>query len=429
MVGRLALTLASLVAGMPPAALAQLTPGDHQRVLRFGDVDRPYDVHVPPGYDGAAAVPLVVDIHGFTSNKEQQAGLSGMKRVADREGFIVVLPQGIGNSWNAGNLCCGIASRDNVDDVGFLRAVVSAIVAEATIDQRRVYVSGLSNGGGMTHTLACEAADLFAAAAPLAFPLPYGPLTLCQPSRPIPMMTFMGLTDVLVPYDGGGFPSAADTFAYWRDLNGCTGTEPDETVVTGMSRCETYTQCAGGVQTALCSITARAFPGTFFSGHILYFNDDLDLAETAWDFMSQFTLPQLGRLTGTDRLRIGGLVRLTDALEMQFGLAGGRWWAEDQHGNRLAGSYLERGPRRLDLALTEASRATLVQALQARAMEASGTALAITMTAPEKLRAHLNRARTRVKLQARLGIMGDVGGETKRGRYVFRIRGTLTEDG
>ena len=89
-----------------------------------------------------------------------------------------------------------------------------------------MYVTGLSNGGAMSQRLACDAADLFAAAAPMAFPLAYRPATGCQPSRSIPVLTVMGLTDVLVRYDNGTFGSAAATFAYWHYVNGCTADAP-----------------------------------------------------------------------------------------------------------------------------------------------------------------------------------------------------------
>ena len=115
-----------------------------------------------------------------------------------------------------------------VDDVGFARALVQVIAAEANIDLQRVYATGLSTGGAMSHRLACEAADVFAAVAPVAFPLAFAPLSNCQPSRPIAVLHFAGLTDGIVPYEGGELfpglppiPSAQESFTYWREVNGC----------------------------------------------------------------------------------------------------------------------------------------------------------------------------------------------------------------
>jgi cysteine-rich repeat protein len=214
-----------------------------------------------------------------------------MISLSDTEGFIVIHPQGISDSWNGG-ICCGPAVAQNIDDVAFAREIVITTATEANIDVYRVYATGLSNGGAMSHRLGCEAAAIFAAVAPMAFPLPLSPLSLCQPDRPIGVLHFAGLDDTLVPYGGGGLagvPSAADSFAYWRDVNGCGMGAPDETVVTGASYCEAYTTCDDGVEVGLCSIDADDVGP--FPGHILYFNQDLVLAEVAWDFLSQFEAP------------------------------------------------------------------------------------------------------------------------------------------
>jgi polyhydroxybutyrate depolymerase len=302
------------------AAFADFTPGNHLDLsLSFDSQTRVYDVHVPPSYDGSTAVPLVLDLHGAGSDKFQQRLISGMQARSDAEGFIAVWPQGLYNTWNAG-ICCGGAVSNGIDDVGFLRALVATIVAEANIDESRVYVTGLSNGGAMSQRLACEAADLFAAAAPMAFPIPFLPITQCQPSRPMPVLMFMGTNDTIVPYSG-----AAPSFAYWRDTNGCGNGAPDETVVTGDSMCETYTSCADGVETGLCSILST-FPAPF-EGHVLYANNDLVLSEVAWDFLSQFTLPASGidhfKCYKAKDLKSPKFAATTVALNDQFGINDG----------------------------------------------------------------------------------------------------------
>src|SRR5262249_36815190 len=193
---------------------------------------------------------------------------------------------GTTRSWNAGT-CCPPATTDSIDDVGFARAVVADIQSQANIDPLRIYATGLSNGGGMSHRLACEAADLFAAVAPVACPLLLDPFSICQPIRPIPVLAFAGLTDVVVPYAGGEsqpfpgvfFPPAPDSFAYWVGADGCGGGSPDivEHLGNGAS-CDTYTTCAGGVSVGLCSIHGTPVP--VYSGHILYLNTDgVDVAQ------------------------------------------------------------------------------------------------------------------------------------------------------
>jgi polyhydroxybutyrate depolymerase len=266
----------------------------------------------------------VLDLHGAGSNKAQQRLISGFQARSDAEGFIVVYPQGLFNTWNAG-ICCGGAMSNGINDVGFLRALVEVIVAEANIDERRIYVTGLSNGGAMSQRLACDAADLFAAAAPMAFPIPFLALSNCQPSRSMPVLMFMGINDAIVPYG-----TAAPSFAYWRDTNGCGNGAPDQTVVSGSSMCETYTSCADGVETGLCSILSTSPPP--FEGHILYFNNDFVLSGVAWDFLSQFELP----LSGIDHfkcykakdLKNPKFVKTTVQLSDQFGINDGDFDAQ-----------------------------------------------------------------------------------------------------
>jgi polyhydroxybutyrate depolymerase len=273
--------------GAPPSCrMSELAPGEQTFTIEFGGNMREYDVQVPLSYDGTVGVPLVLDFHGYTSDKDQQQSISGMQQLSESAGFVVVWPNGFGTlrSWNAGDFCCGQAQSQGLDDVGLARAIVADVSAKACIDPRRVYATGLSNGGAFSHRLACEAADLFAATAPVAYPIDFTPFDQCQPSRPIPVLHQHGRGDMVVPYDGSGFqPSTPASFAYWAQVNGCSG----DAVVTYMqddSICETYESCEAGVQVGLCSLDG---------GHVLYLenNDGVPVGELAWQFLSGFTLP------------------------------------------------------------------------------------------------------------------------------------------
>jgi len=260
-----------------------IVPGEHQVSLDFDGKERDYEVRVPLSYDNSHAVPLVIDMHGFTSNKDQQQLVSGWDDLAEAEGFIVVRPNGAGNSWNAGDFCCGSAQSQELDDVGLMKVIVAQVSTDACIDPRRVYATGISNGGAMSHRLACEAADVFAAVAPVSYPIDFDPFAKCQPSRPIAVMHLHGLNDLIVPYDGGlTAPSTPDSFAYWAGSNDCRG----DSVISysaGNSECRTYDNCEAGVKTALCAING---------GHLVYANlDTVPVAELSWQFLQQFTLP------------------------------------------------------------------------------------------------------------------------------------------
>src|SRR5262245_17309583 len=129
-----------LVLLVAASAHATFTSGENVRTLQSGGLERTYRVHVPPGFDGATPVPLVIDIHGLGSTATQQEGISGMRGLSDQHGFLVGYPDGLDNRFDAGT-CCG---NPGVDDVAFIRAMVGAIEAEAMVDSSRVYVTGLS---------------------------------------------------------------------------------------------------------------------------------------------------------------------------------------------------------------------------------------------------------------------------------------------
>ncbi len=256
---------------------AQSGSGDYARSLGFEGRTRTYNVHVPSTYVPGAPVPLVLDFHGYTGTSNAQAGTSGFRAVSDAENFIVAYPQGVGNSWNAATFCCGDARAAGLDDVGLAVAIVDAISAEFSIDSERVYATGLSNGGALAHRIACEASEVFAATAPVAFPLGLLPLTTCQPSRPITVAHFHGFGDTVVPYDGTFWaPASQSSFASWAEKNQCEGDPVSD------GPCETFTQCADGVETTLCSLNG---------GHIIYNNsNNFSVAWSAWNILSRFTL-------------------------------------------------------------------------------------------------------------------------------------------
>lgn len=235
-----------------------LKPGETTVSISAGGTARSYILHVPASYDGSSAVPLVLDFHPILSNAAFERANSGYAALSDKEGFIVAYPDGIDAAWNIGPCC---TTSRTVDDGGFARAIVSKIESESCVDQKRVYAVGYSMGGGMSHYLACNAADVFAAVAPSAFDLLTEDEEPCHPSRPITEITFRGTADPIVPYAGGAsrppnglnvtihFLGAVGTFQKWASLDGCTGS-PSAADANG---CQTYSQCSAGVEVTLCT--------------------------------------------------------------------------------------------------------------------------------------------------------------------------------
>jgi polyhydroxybutyrate depolymerase len=272
-------------AGREPAPCPGTTSfatGDNRSELQQGANLRRYNVYVPSSVAPDVRVPLVLDFHGNGSSGAQEQGGSGWQQKADAEGFIAVFPEGIGNGWNVGN-CCGRALSENIDDVGFARAIVEAVSEAACIDDKRVYATGISNGAGLAHRLACEAADVFAAIAAASADLVTDP---GMPARPISELSVRGESDRLVAYEGGNTgstgwysPGAKGTLELWKNIDGCTGT-PMRT----LEYCETFATCEAGVEVTLCSL-----PGV---GHILYDNAlGFEVPEVAWAMFERQTLP------------------------------------------------------------------------------------------------------------------------------------------
>lgn len=179
--------------------------------------------------EGPGPFPLVVALHGRLGTGAQMLKLSGLTAIAEQEHFIVVYPDGIDRSWADGRNTSP-ASKQGVDDVAFLRALIDEFVTKRSADPSRVYVLGMSNGGFMALTLACQAADTVTAVGSVTGFLGAQLAKSCSPTRAVPVAIIAGDTDPLVPFAGGeleggrgAITGADDTFALWRRLDGCEG--------------------------------------------------------------------------------------------------------------------------------------------------------------------------------------------------------------
>jgi polyhydroxybutyrate depolymerase len=196
--------------------------------LNYDGIDRAYLLHVPPSYDGLLAVPLVVVLHPYSGNPSGFQSETGFSNKADANNFIVVYPEGTGSprSWNAGN-CCGSAMTNNIDDVGFISALIDTLTAHYNIDSTRIYATGFSNGSIMAYRLAAELSQKIAAIAGAG-----GQMMLdeCNPVRAVPIMHLHSLDDGSVLYEGSDegfiYPSVEAVIDIWVEINNCD-TVPD----------------------------------------------------------------------------------------------------------------------------------------------------------------------------------------------------------
>jgi polyhydroxybutyrate depolymerase len=259
-----------------------LTSGDSTKKITVGGLSREYILHVPSGYTGNAAVPLVVDFHPIGGSDTAWRSGSPYPAVIDKEGVISAFPNGtaspnMGNAWNVQGCCT------TVDDVAFAKALVTDVEKVACIDVKRVYAVGFSMGGGMSHYLGCHAADVFAAVGPASFDLTQQNEAGCTPTRPITVISWRGKNDNVVAYAGGhsalvtgmaiDFLGAVGTFQKWASIDGCTGSAS----AADSDNCQTYSQCSAGVQVTLCTNNS--------GGH------EAAKASVVWPMLKKYTMP------------------------------------------------------------------------------------------------------------------------------------------
>ena len=239
----------------------------------MGSGRREYQLHVPPRYDPRTPAPLVLNLHGAAGNARWQMRQTNMNQLSDREGFLIVYPEGTpgqvssARTWNAGR-CCGRAHEKGVDDVAAIAAILDDVSSRYCVDPDRVYAAGMSNGGMMVLRLACELSSRLAAVASVA-----GALVVdrCAPSRPVSVMLVHGSADAVVPPAGGAsrspitagmiFEPVRRLAETWAARDGCTGATTDD---GGAASCETWQPCRGNAAVRLCIVkgSRHVWPGS-----------------------------------------------------------------------------------------------------------------------------------------------------------------------
>jgi len=264
----------------PSTACAGKTaqPVDSTWTVAVGSGNRTARVHVPASYDPMRPTPIVLNAHGRTSNATQQAWLSHMSQKADAEGFIVIYPESSTSptSWNSGGGCCDPAAAQGVDDRGFIRALLDAAEAKLCVDPARVYATGLSNGGYLAHTLACDLDERIAAIGAVAGLLQ---LDTCAATRPMPVLLVHGTADTLVRYDW--LPA---TVSYWKTKNGCA--TQSTTFSNGSASCVTHGGCTAGADVVVCTIQGggHQWPGGETVPFLGSNTNDLVATDALWSF-------------------------------------------------------------------------------------------------------------------------------------------------
>jgi polyhydroxybutyrate depolymerase len=271
----LALTACATL-GIPRRAAPSSEPGTAQLELRGGGDVRTYLLHVPPhrprrvGF--AEEYPLFIVLHGSGASGQTIRQMSNLDSLADASGAVVVYPDatrnwlGLQSGWNAG-ACCGAAARKAVDDVGFLRTLVTHIETGLRVDRRRVYVAGFSDGARMAFRAGCDLSAEVAAIAVVAGSLVEPD---CRPGRPVPLVAFHGTADSEVAFGDSAFSSPSHpevdvpvpippAIRFWAATNGCR-TASVATIGPSVTR-TTYAGCAADVLFFAIEGGGHAWPG------------------------------------------------------------------------------------------------------------------------------------------------------------------------
>jgi polyhydroxybutyrate depolymerase len=243
---------------------------------------RPYGFKVPTGYDPSKPTPLVILLHGYGSTGVGQESYFQLAPVADEQTFLYAFPDGTVDPagrqfWNADDACCNFFGS-SVDDVAYVNAIIDDVSSKYTVDPKRIFVVGHSNGAFMSHRLACDLSNRIAAIATLAGAV-WNDASKCNPTSPVSVLDVHGDADAVIAYGGGAvpaglvapgvpataappYPSETQTMATWAVKNGCTGalapngmTLDLDTILPGAETSESaYASCPTGVAVELWTI-------------------------------------------------------------------------------------------------------------------------------------------------------------------------------
>jgi len=257
---------------------------------------RSYILYVPKDLDTTKPVPLVISLHGFAGFPGNQVRVTQWNKLADEEGFIVVYPRGTGFPlhWRATN------SQTVVNDLAFITALMDKLEGQYNIDPKRVYANGFSNGGGMAFALSCQLSDRIAAIGTVSGAYLF-PWSECASQRAVPLISFHGTADPIVPYMGGPsdsfdlpFAPLPDWIAAYASHAGCLSM-PETLAPQGKASAIRYSGCHDGAEVIFYTLQdgGHSWPGStgtprFVGGET---NHDIDATRLIWNFFNAHPLP------------------------------------------------------------------------------------------------------------------------------------------
>lgn len=269
--------------------------------IQSGGLTREYRLYRPAAYTGNTPVPLILNLHGYGSNNLEQEFYGDFRGIADTANFLIVHPNGtIDNQgkrfWNT------FGTGSTVDDTGFIGDLLDALESQYNIDPNRIYSTGMSNGGFMSYTLACELNERIAAIASVTGSMIGPNLAACNPQRPVPVMEIHGTADNTVPYNGtvlSAFVAIPTLVDAWVGFNNCNPTPlftnvPNTSTTDGCTA-EHYVYSGGDAGTTVEHYKiidgGHTWPGAIFPIGVT--NQDIQASREIWRFFSQYRLDEL----------------------------------------------------------------------------------------------------------------------------------------
>lgn len=288
---RLTLLITLLLLCVSNESEAQTTVFDS---ITIDGVTREYRLYIPEIYDPTQEVPLVLNLHGYGSNSLEQLFYGNFMSIADTANFILAMPNGTPDltgtlSWNTFGL-------SQIDEISFFRQFIDSLSEDYSIDQDRIYSTGMSNGGFMSYDLACGLNDKITAIASVTGSMNVLTINSCNPNRPVPVMQIHGTLDATVPYIGNlAFAPIDSVVSFWRENNVCT----EDPIFEELPDIDVTDNCTAERYVWTCSLTnssvelykiiggGHSWPGALVNINIT--NQDFNASAEIWRFFSQYS--------------------------------------------------------------------------------------------------------------------------------------------
>jgi len=277
-------TLSIMISGCVSWGDCSYYSNDNARQIEHDGLLREYIVYVPSSYDGKKEIPVVLNFHGYAGLASDYLKYADMRPQAEKDTFLLVYPQGAClngfSHWNAA--LPGGDNKSDVDDIGFIRALLGDLNTDYNLDEERIYACGYSNGGMMSYALACYESDRIAAVGSISGAL-LDQSAACSPSHPIPIINLHGTSDDVLAYNGGSdFISVQSTIDFWVEFN-----EASKSAAIATDRNiehQVYSNDMTGV-----SVEHYKYNG---EGHIWFKNEyqGSNASQLVWDFFSKYDI-------------------------------------------------------------------------------------------------------------------------------------------